>query len=421
MILSIAWRNLWRNPARSLLTLLALSGGLLMLLLNAALLEGMKQQMERSATALTTSPLQIHRQAFIDSRDLYATLPWVYLDQLSQRFPLLKMAPRLYADGLASSEQSSAAAMIRAVDPVREVAVSELLRHLRSGEAKLERVVDTADGTVRDQVLIGTQMAKQLLLHPGDELILVTQAADGSIGNGLFQVAGVLKPIDPGFDRSGVLMSIAAYQELMVLEQGVHELAVQAPADALLQARIEQQLIALAATHPLDKLGGAARIRNWRELTPAVADIMEMSSAMMGVIGAIIITLASLGMVNTMMMSIHERTHEFGILLAIGMSRWRLLGMVLLESLLLALLAALCGSLLGSVLGLQLERHGIDFSAQLPDGYDWGGMVFEPVMNVDLQLQHIWSGSLMMITITLIAALIPAWRTLRLKPVEVLG
>lgn len=419
MILSIAWRNLWRNRARSLLTLFALSGGLVMLLLNAALLEGMAQQMERSATALTISPLQIQREAFIENRDLYATLPWRYLTTLEQAFPEISIAPRLYADALASSAENSSSAALRAVDPERERAVSELLEQLRSGASSLQRSRDR-EGVERDLVVVGWQMAKQLQLKPGDELILVTQAADGTVGNGLFQIEGVLKPIEPAFDRSGVLMSIAAYRALMVLESGMHELAIHTPQLEQIEPLLKQQLSSMERAEPLDALGGEARLRNWRELTPAVADIMEMSSSMMGVIGVIIITLASLGMINTMMMSIHERNHEFGILLAIGMSRWRLLRLVLLESLLLALVAAAAGSLLGGLLGLQLERHGIDFSEQLPEGYDWGGMVFEPVMYGDLQFHHLWSGSLTMVAITLIAALIPAWRTLKLKPVEVL-
>ena len=84
MIVSIAWRNLWRNPARSLLTMLALSGSLVIMLLYAALVEGISRQMVTQATDYSSAHLQIHRQTFIDDRDLYATVPWSYLAKMEQ-------------------------------------------------------------------------------------------------------------------------------------------------------------------------------------------------------------------------------------------------------------------------------------------------------------------------------------------------
>ncbi len=414
MLLQLAWRNLWRNPARSLLTILALGGGLVMVLLYAALLEGLSQQMEHAATALTSGKIQIHRQRFIEDQDLYATLSDHYLQQLDTVEEIV-VAPRLYAAGLASSDHSSTSAMIRAIDPQRERRVTRLQDHLRSGSASLDSQIDAT----HQPVLIGARMAKQLQLSVGDELILVTQAADGSIGNGLFRIEGILRPIDPALDRNGVVMSIGAFRQLMALEQGVHELAISITGSAALES-VQQQVAAMVKQSvPLqDAWGGEVVVRNWRQLTPAVADLMEMSSGMMGVIGLIIIALASLGMINTMMMAIHERTHEFGILLAIGMGHLKLLGMVLLESLLLALVAALSGALVGIWLCDLLAEHGIDFSAQLPDGYDWGGLVFEPVMYGELLPHHLLLAVVLLVVVTLLAALIPAWRTLRLKPVE---
>jgi ABC-type antimicrobial peptide transport system permease subunit len=119
-------------------------------------------------------------------------------------------------------------------------------------------------------------------------------------------------------------------------------------------------------------------------------------------------------------MAVHERTHEFGILLAIGMSRWWLLTMVMLESLCLALVSAVAGSIVGTLVASYFEEHGIDFSASMPDGYDWGGIVFEPIMRGYLEPQHLISSSLLMITIALLASIIPSWRTIRLRPAEVL-
>jgi len=419
VLLFIAWRNIWRNPVRSVLTISALVGGLIMVILYASLLEGMTRQMVQYATEVTSGHVQVHRQAFIDDQDLYATLPWPYLQRIEHDFPAIHIAPRLYAAGLASSTATSTGVLIKAVDPEREAKVSTMLSHVRSGEVNLGIADTTATGLVRYNVVVGAQLAKNMQLSPGAELVLVTQAADGSIGNALYRVAAVLRPLEPNFDRMGVLLSVKAYRQLMYLDSGFHELAIKLDDINTLpgvQAALDAEMQTLQAEQPLDELGGAAVVRNWRQLTPAISDMLQLSRSMLLLIGLIVVGLASLGMLNTMLMAVHERTHEFGILLCLGMKRRWLLLMVLLESFFLALISAVVGSLLARY----LEEHGIDFSASMPDGYDWAGMVFEPVMKGYLEPGQIVEACLLMFAVTFVASLIPAWRTVRLKPAEVL-
>ncbi len=423
MLFFIAWRNIWRNPVRSLLTIGALGGGLVMVILYAALLEGMTRQMVQYATEITTGQMQLHRQAFVDDQDLYATLPWHYVKRIEERVPGVIAAPRLYAAGLASSGNASSGVLIKAVEPQRERQVTKMLDHLREGESRLDLASGQEEPLLRYNVLVGAQVAKNMHLEIGGELVLITQAIDGSIGNALFRVAGVLRPVEPNFDRMGVLMSIEAYQYLMYMEEGFHELAFWTEDLTALeqpQQAIDALLAELATEQPLDELGGAAMVRNWRQLTPAISDMLELSKSMVLIVGFIIVSLASLGMLNTMLMAVHERTHEFGILLSIGMSRWWLLIMVMFESLCLALISAVAGSIVGTFVAKYFEKHGIDFSASMPDGYDWGGMVFEPVMRGYFEPQHLISSSVLMITIAMFASIIPSWRTIRLKPAEVL-
>ena len=421
LLVFVAWRNLWRNPIRSGLTISALAGGLVMVILYSALLEGMVDQMTASATERTTGHIQLQRRAFIDDRDLYATLPDDWADTLEARVAGIQATPRLYAAGLASARQTSYGVMIEAVDPANERRVTSMLEHLRAGTAAIDRKSD--DDHPRHQVLVGAQLAKNMQLTPGSELVLVTQAADGSIGNDLYRVAGILKPLSPDFDRSGVLMSTAAYRDLMYLDQGVHELAIRLDRPDELtatQQRIRKVVDRLVAERPLDELGGPAVVRNWREINPAVADMLALSETMLLIIGLIVIGLAAMGVLNTMLMAIHERSHEFGILLAIGMKRRWLLAMVLCESFFLSLVAVVVGVAGGLGVVAWLGEDGIDFSAALPDGYDWAGMVFEPVIPLHLVAGHVVDAALLLIAITLLAALIPSWRISRLKPAEVM-
>lgn len=423
ILLFIAWRNIWRSPVRSALTISALAGGLVMVILYAALLQGMTRQMVQYATELTTGHLQVHRQAYIDDQDLYATLPWSYLPRIESDLAGIHVAPRLYAAGLASTRETSNGVLIKAIDPVREPQVTQMLTHLRSGQLALGPASPSADGLPRNNVVIGAQLAKNMNIGPDSELVLVTQAADGSIGNALYRVAAVLKPLEPNFDRMGVLMSIAAYQELMYLESGFHELAIKlddVTALEKVQAALNAEVALLVSEMPLDQFGGPPLVRNWRELNPSVADMLELSNSFLLIVGIIVVGLASLGMLNTMLMAVHERTHEFGILLSIGMKRRWLLVMVLFESFFLALVSAVSGSLLGVLAAKYFEQYGIDFSASMPDGYDWAGIVFEPVLTGYLEPRDVLYASVLMILVTLVASLIPSWRTIRMKPVEVL-
>lgn len=423
ILIFVAWRNIWRNPVRSVLTISALASGLIMVILYASLLEGMSRQMVRFATEISTSHIQIHRQAYIDDQDIYATLPWSYMEKIEQKFPAIKFSARLYAAGLASSTNTSTGVLIKAVNPERENTVTKMLQHVRQGNLDLGIADTTENGFVRYNLVIGAQLAKNMKVKPGDELVLVTQAADGSIGNALYRIAAILKPLEPNFDRMGVLMSIEAYQQLMYLENGFHELAIKVDDMTQLksiQASIFEKLNKLTTTQPLDELGGKPIVRNWRQLSPAVADLLEMSKVFVLIIGLVIISLASLGMLNTMLMAVHERTHEFGILLAIGMKRRWLLLMVLVESFFLSLISAIVGSLIGLVINDYFEKYGIDFSQSMPDGYDWAGMIFEPVMKGYLEPVDLGYACLMMIVVTMLASLIPSWRTVRLKPAEVM-
>ena len=423
MLIFIAWRNIWRNPVRSALTISALAGGLVMVILYASLLKGMTGQMVRFTTEVSTGHLQIHRQAYIDDQDMYATLPWSYLEDFTDNFPSIDVAPRLYAAGLASTAKTSTGVLIKAVDLRRETAVTQMLSHVRQGRTDLGTIDPDEENPRHFSTVVGYKLAKNMNLQPGSELILVTQAADGSIGNAIFHVSAILKPLEPAFDRMGVMISIKAYQQLMSQQDGFHELAIrvedlsQLPA---FQTEIEKELSVLAAMQPLDKWGGKAVVRNWRQLTPAISDMLNLSKTILLVVGVIIVGLASLGMLNTMLMAIHERSHEFGILLAVGMKRRWLLLMVLLESFFLALVSSVIGAAIGTLIAGYFERHGIDFSRSMPDGYDWAGMVFEPVMRADLELTQIGYACLLMLSVSLLASLIPAWRIVRFKPAEVM-
>ncbi len=343
------------------------------------------------------------------------------LQTLEKNNSQLHFAPRLYAAGLGSVGENSTGIMIRAIDPARESRVTTMLTHVRLGKIDLapQQHAPELDFPIYG-VALGAKLAKNLDTKPGDELIIVSQAADGSIANGLYYVTGILRPIDPLFDQSGVLMSIKSYQALMYLESGVHELAVQMdPTQNMLnvQQSIESQIRQWQTEH---NDTSKTLVRNWRELMPAVSDMVEASRAATIFLGLIMVGLASMGMLNTTIMSIHERRHEFGILLSLGMGKYWLLTMVMIEAVYLSIVSGILGTAAGVAGGWWLQVRGIDLSGYMPDGFDYGGIIFEPIWRAQLNPDSISISLGLMFGISLLASLVPSWRTVRLKPVEVL-
>ncbi|MDH4224051.1 MAG: ABC transporter permease [Deltaproteobacteria bacterium] len=430
MVVFVAWRNLWRNPMRSGLTITAFGFGLSLMIAYSSIAMGMFKQMVDYTTVITLGTHQVHRQEFIKNQDLYALLPWSLLDRLNRDLPQgVHAAPRLYAAAMASAGDYSAGAMIRGLDSGQEAQVTQISRHIRKGAFQLDSSPHSSGkalprGGPFAPVVIGYQLAKNLHVGVGGNLVLVTQAADGSIGNNLYRVAGILKPVAVELDRMGVLMSIQSYQELMALDSGVHEIAFSMAGEMGLD-KVKQQIQAIVsgweAGQPKDPLGGPVVVRSWQDITPAMADMIKTYDVVLVVFQMVFLSLAGLGLLNTLLMSIYERRREFGILMALGMSRSLLLAMVMAESLFLSLAAATVGSGVGIFWAIRLETYGWDFSRYIPDGLDFMGMVMEPVMYGHFTPDQAVKSVLAMLAVALAASVIPAMHMARLKPVQVLG
>jgi putative ABC transport system permease protein len=425
----LAWRNLWRNRLRSLLTAGGMVAGLTLMIAYLALIDGMFRQMVGFATDIRLGHIQVHRQAYLDDQDLYALLPWGLVRHLEQTTPYA-YAPRLYAAGLASAGDSSSGALLEGIDPLAEVQVTDLPKRIRSGRFDLEGSRQVFPRGPKEPavpeypVVIGYNLARNLQLHVGSELVLITQAADGSIGNGLFEVRGVLNSIDPAFDRMGVLMSLDAFNSLMFITQGVHELAVHVYDVGRLDAARDDIAAAVADWPGSAALakgpGGAVRVQTWKQINPELNDMINSSEVVIYMVAVIVFVIAAMGILNTMLMATYERRQELAILLALGMGRGAMMAMVLLEALFLGIFGTLAGCATGSALAWYLQVYGMDLSRWMPQGLDFLGVIMEPVYYGHLRPQNLVISSVMLLATSLLAALVPSWRTTRLNPARAL-
>ncbi len=399
MLAAIAFRNLWRNRRRTLLTLSAMVVSSSLLILALGVFSGMIEDMLASATEQYHGHLVISRAGYQDDHDLYATLAENNLsDTLPGHREVTATSPRLRAFGLLSAPQVSRPAELLGIIPGREQGVTTLTSQLVAG-----RALSTSPG---NGALIGSGLAKRLKVGPGDELVFVTGAADGSIGNDLLRVAGIFSTGDAGHDNSLVLVGLPWLQQLLVLPGQIHEVAL----------RVTEPMAAAAlADRIAPELPAGLEILDWGDLLPEMREAVASFDVSRMIVVLILYAATGLGILNTFFMSVMERTREFGILMALGMRPWTIRSMILLETLQLGLIALLAGGAAGLLMTWYMQHFGIDLSGQITPVTYAGGTIL-PRLHTAFDPTNIWLPCLLLLVICLVAGYLPANRAAKLGP-----
>jgi ABC-type lipoprotein release transport system permease subunit len=263
------------------------------MILFAALMAGMLQTSERNAVAMNLGDIQIHAEGYRDDPDLYNRI-----DNTADLVNKLQQAgfhatQRIYGFGLAAAGSTSAGVQMRGVNLKNEATVTQVHKHVMQGQW-------LADSDPMG-VVIGRKLARTLGVRPGDEVIIIGQATDGSMANDLYTVRGVLKSIGEEVDRAGFFMVERSFRELMVLPEGAHEIAVMRP---------DRSSDLESATAQVAALARGYETLNWRQLQPVIARLLDLADAQ--TIIMILITYVAVAMVilNAMLMSVFERIRE---------------------------------------------------------------------------------------------------------------
>ena len=315
MILTLAWRNIWRNSRRTAITVAAVSLNAAILIASYALMDGMMIHTVENTTNIVVGEAQIHAPGYLVDRSMYKTVekPEDVLARLAREG--VPASARGYGYGLAASGTKSAGAMFWGMDPAVESRVFDLARHVERGAFLSAQ----AEGGV----VLGKKLARSLKADLGSEIVVVVQAADGSLGNELYTVTGILKAAGDSLDRTAALLHRDDFETLFVSDGRVHEIAVNT-----------RGALPLEETARLaEKAAPGMEVKTWRQLLPSLSDMVNMFDAAIAVFGMIFFLASALGVMNTMLMATFERIREFGILKAIGTTPWRILRDVAAEAL----------------------------------------------------------------------------------------
>ena len=398
-LLSLALRNVLRNWHRTLVTTLAMAFAGIIMILFAALMEGLMQASERNAVAMNLGDIQIHASGYRDDPDLYTRIeqPEVLLERLHAAG--FHASARLYGFGLAASGSTSAGVQLRGIDPRAEAGVTQVHRHLLQGQ--------WLDSAEPDGVVVGRKLARTLGVVTGDEVVIVSQASDGSIADALFRVRGVLKSVGEGVDRAGFYLLDTAFRELMVLPQGAHEIAV---------LRADRDTDLDAATAAVAALAPDYETLDWRSLQPVIARILELADAQL--VFMLLIVYVAVGMVvlNAMLMSVFERIHEFGVMKAIGVTPWQITALVFMETLVQVSVACLLALGLGWWSAGYFQLNGIDLSG-IASAASIGGVALDPVWYARITPDALLLPVGFLLLIALLAVIYPAVKAAVIRPV----
>jgi ABC-type lipoprotein release transport system permease subunit len=396
----MAYRNLGRHRRRTVLSALALAMGTALLMFITAFMQGEMRSSMETTLRLESGHIQIRNRDYDPDK---LSVAWEYLIENPEmvatqieKIPQVEAAtPRLVASGIVSAQDESVGVQIMGIAP--DSAANDPYREgLVSGNFL------SADD--REGIVIGYPLADSLGLNVGSQLTLLVNTSDGDVDEQNFTVRGIFSTGTTAYDKGIVLLPLAKLQAFSNAPSHASMIFV------LLDDREQADAVAAAIQ------GDGYQIKTWSELNELLVLINDFSDAYIMILNLIVLGITATVIVNTLLMSVFERTREIGILTAIGMKGRQIIALFLTEASLLAVMGITVGSLIGWALSAYFERVGIYFG----DLGISGGMLLEDRIYTYLTLDAAINLIITSFIITVLASLYPSRMASRMEPVEAL-
>lgn len=399
MLLKIAFRNVFRQKRRTILTALTMFGGFTLAAISIGWSDGTYSYIIDMFTRNRLGHIQIHGRGYLDKPSLYNTID--DYKTVGERIRSLNgvetWAPRLYSAGLASAAEKSAGVQIIGIDPEREAAATRFDKKIVEGE--------NFSKTLAPEAILGKGLAKVLNARPGDEIVIVSQAADGSIANALYHVIGIVESGDEISDRMAFYLHLQEAQALLVLNERVHEIAVivndldrVAELTGIIESTLDDSNLEVAP---------------WQEFAKSFYQAMQADQQGMWITLFVIILIVAVGVLNTVLMSVLERTREYGVLKAIGTRPGAIIELVLYEVNIIALASVIIGIGLSVAINSLLSEHGI----AMPQTFTYGGIEFSR-MYTEVNARSLYIPAITVMLSATLVGIFPSLRAARIEPAK---
>lgn len=401
MLIKIAWRNIWRNPTRSLVVIFSLVIGIWATVFILAVSDSLHAESLKEGIEYKYGHLQIHSTAFKKRQELGNTIPGALeiLEEI-QKDPDVKAATaRVLTAGMIASAGYSSNVEIRAVMPDEEEKTTLLKTRLTGGEY--------LDIDKRSPVVIGEKLAEKLKVGIGKKVVLTFESPSADLVSTTFRVAGTFTATQVREEETMVFVRLDDLTRLADMSGQANEIVAKLHDPGKLNAYIAGLKNRLANTD--------LAIENWQQAAPDMAMVSDMIYQMDIIVTTIVLIVLAFGIVNTMLMVVLERFKELGILMAVGMNKLRVFSMILFETTFLSLAGGAGGMLLGFLTIKLVYRTGINLSLFSEGLSGWG---FQEVVHPELGFRVYGIITVAVILTAVLASFYPALRALSLNPSE---
>ena len=402
MILSISWRNIWRNKTRSFVVITAVALGICAGVFSTAFMKGMMDHRTQSAISTEISHIQIHRQNYRqeNSLQLYMNESMAVVEQIKKINHVKGVSQRIIIQSMIASAETSSGVKIAGIYPENEKMVTNLSTKLVEGKY--------FKGVPKNPVVIGQKLADKLNVKLHSKIVITLQDMDNNITAGAYRIAGIFKTSNSNFDEMSVFVRYDDLSRLLALPEGAsHEIAIFVDDNEMVDI-IQNKVKEFIPDY---------EILNWKEISPELSYLTEIMDMYMYIFIIIILLALLFGIINTMLMVILERRKEIGMLMAVGMNKIKVFTLILVETVQLSLVGGVVGVFAGGLISAYFETHAINMSmfAEGLSKIGWDSMVY-----CSVEIDMIVNVTIMVIIAGIIASVYPAYKALKYDPAEAL-
>ncbi len=402
LLFKLAWRNIWRNSRRSIITLAAVTFAALLAIGMRGIQLGTYALNYKTSIEMFAGYLQIQRKGFQDNPTI--TKSFRYDSKLRNELNSIKdlpaNSPRIYADGLVSYKDVSLGAAVFGIIPDDEKKVTTLMDKVRDGR------FFTSDTS--NEIVIGSTLLENLGAKIGDKIVILSQGFDGSLGNMKLKIVGTVKLGVKQFDAMAVFMGLHTAQTLLGMRNRVNVIAFNAPGlDAV--GAVKNKLSSVITEPDLTVL-------TWEKVMPELREAIEFDNVSGIFFLGVLIVIVAFGILNTVLMSVTERFREFGVVLSIGMPQKNLVKLVYIETIMITLMGIVLGNLLAWGVNYYIVLHPIILGGNYSQIYEQYGWV--PRMESSLDPSIFFNVSISILIIAVISTIYPAYKVFVLEPLK---
>lgn len=402
MYIQLAWRNLWRNKRRTLITAASIFFAVFFALLMRSVQYGAYENMIKNAVGFYTGYIQIQSDAYQEEKSIDHTLTYSndLIEDLKGIPNVEEIIPRLESGALASIGEISKGVMLVSIDPEKEQHVIDLESKLIEG-----KYLTNTDSSI----IVTEGLAKYFNLSLNDSLILLSQGYHGSSAAGRYIISGIAKFGSPDLNNRLVFMPLPLAYYFFDAKDQVSSYIVKCHNVNKLESTVS------AINGQLDD--GMAAL-SWEQMIPQLTQLIEADNAAGIIMILVLYIIIGFGVFGTILMMTNERIYEFGVLISIGMKRWKLIFILILESIFITLIGILGGIIFSIPVLSYFYFNPIwmgDDLKEVSERYD-----IEPVLHFSLDPEIFWTQGLCVAIIALITIIYPILKISKLKPVEAL-